>query len=174
MSAQGHLDESWLGIVDHILVDTLHFYTSITGHFRTLYKWHWIHGLHGFMDFIGHWRLIGLNFSIFNFADLAVRNTTSKGIRTLPRIIYIRFYTKLAVLLPWIKNHNTEFEIRKLMVETFGHLYGNNQVFIDGATNKSALFWKERRSISTPFCLEWLEFCDHFCDTEWYISKRRR
>ena len=75
------------------------------------------------------------------------------------RIIYIRFYTKLAILLPWIKNHNTEFEIRKLMVETFDHLYGNNQVFIDGATNKSDLFWKERCSISTPFCLEWLEFC---------------
>ena len=48
----------------------------------------------------------------------------------------------MAVLLPCIKNHNTEFEIRKLIVETFGHIYGNHLVFIDGATNKSALYWK--------------------------------
>ena len=56
------------------------------------------------------------------------------------------------------------------MVETFGHLYGNNQVFIDGATNKSALFWKERRSISTPFCLEWLEFCKDESEGEWTLK----
>ena len=55
------------------------------------------------------------------------------------------------------------------MVETFGHLYGNNEVFIDGATNKSALFWKERRSISTPFCLEWLEFCKDESEGECYF-----
>ena len=39
-----------------------------------------------------------------------------------PRIIYIRFYSKSAFLLRWIKNQNTEAEIKKLIVETFGHL----------------------------------------------------
>ena len=38
------------------------------------------------------------------------------------RIIYIRFYSKSAFLLPRIKNQNTEAEIQKLIVESSGHL----------------------------------------------------
>ena len=40
-----------------------------------------------------------------------------------PRIIYIRFNSKLPYLLHRIKNHNNEAANKKLFVETFGHLY---------------------------------------------------
>ena len=76
------------------------------------------------------------------------------------RIVYIRFCTKSAVLLPRIKIHNTELEIRTLIVETFGHLYGNNEVFIEGATNKSTLFWKKWRY---PFLKD--------CSNYWNIAE---
>ena len=46
-----------------------------------------------------------------------------------PRIIYIRFHTKSAVLLRRIKNQNIEAENQKLMVETLGPLQGRQEVF---------------------------------------------
>ena len=58
-----------------------------------------------------------------------------------PRIIYIRFNSKLPYLLHRIKNHNNEAANQKRFVETFGHLYGIHEAFIGSATNKSALFW---------------------------------
>ena len=75
------------------------------------------------------------------------------------RIIYIRFNSKLLYLLHRIKNHNNEAANQKLFVETFGHLYEIYEALIDDATNKSAIFWSFCELISTPFCLEWLEFC---------------
>ena len=41
----------------------------------------------------------------------------------IPRIMYIRFNSKLPYLLHRIKNHNNEAANQKLFVETFGHLY---------------------------------------------------
>ena len=48
---------------------------------------------------------------------------------TKSRIIYIRFHTKLAVLLHRIRNHNTKAESKTLVVETFGHLQGKTKGF---------------------------------------------
>ena len=76
-----------------------------------------------------------------------------------PRIIYIRFNSKLPYLLHRIKNHNNEAANQKLFVETFGHLYEIYEASIDDATNKSASFWSFCELISTLFCLEWLQFC---------------
>ena len=45
------------------------------------------------------------------------------------RIIYIRFHTKLAVLLHRIRNHNTKAESKTLNVETFGHLQDKTKGF---------------------------------------------
>ena len=50
------------------------------------------------------------------------------------RIIYIRFWSKSAVLLRRIKYQNIEAEIKRLIVETLGPLQGRQEVFIDGST----------------------------------------
>ena len=54
---------------------------------------------------------------------------TLETVRSIPRIIYIRFHTKLAVLLHRIRNHNTKAESKTLIVETFGHLQGKTKGF---------------------------------------------
>ena len=53
--------------------------------------------------------------------------------RILSRIIYIRFCSKSAVLLPRIKNQNIEAENKKLIVETLGHLQYKQEVFTEVA-----------------------------------------
>ena len=49
-----------------------------------------------------------------------VRKTFDKCIDA--RIIYIRFHTKSGYLLPGMNNQNIEADIKKLIVEIFGHL----------------------------------------------------
>ena len=57
------------------------------------------------------------------------------------RIIYTRFHTKSAVLLRRIIKSKYWSRNKTLIVEIFGPLQGNHELFTEDATKKSAPFW---------------------------------
>ena len=85
------------------------------------------HGGHGGQD--GHdGNVVTVHlFTPVRFTSKPANLTNQQGQQA--RIIYIRFHTKLAVSLHWIKNHNTEAESKTPIVESFGPLQGKIKGF---------------------------------------------